>query len=172
MTTGLNDAGDRRLPPGETVTVTEAIELYTKAVSWFSFDEAKLGSLEVGKLADLAVLSEDVLALEAEDRYAALRDVTSVLTIVDGDIVYSDGTLVACADSNEHGEWYRRTGDGVCVFGACEGDVDGDRTVGFADLLAVLAAWGPCPDCPEDLDDEGVVGFGDLLIVLAAWGPC
>ena len=77
-----------------------------------------------------------------------------------------------CADSNEHGEWYRRTGDGRCVFGTCEGDVDGDGMVGFADVLAVLAAWGPCPDCPEDLDDDDVVDFGDLLIVLAAWGPC
>ncbi len=175
MTTGLNDAGAMRLPPGETITVTEAIELYTTAASWFSFDEAKLGSLEVGKLADLAVLSEDVLALEAQGRSAALRDVTSVLTIVDGDIVYSDGTLVQCADSNEYGQWYRHTGDDMCVFGKCPGDLDGSGSVGVKDLLILLGTWGPCPkqgECPADLVVDGDVGVKDLLFLLGAWGPC
>jgi hypothetical protein len=51
-------------------------------------------------------------------------------------------------------------------------DLDGDLVVGFADLLAVLADWGPCEGCPTDLDYDGAVGFGDLLIVLSAWGPC
>jgi hypothetical protein len=52
---------------------------------------------------------------------------------------------------------------------ALPGDVDGDGTVGFADLLAVLSAWGPCSACPEDVGGDGAVGFGDLLIVLASW---
>ncbi len=172
MTTGLNDAGTLRVPSGETITVTEAIELYTTAASWFSFDEATLGSLEIGKFADVVVLSDDVLALERLGQHARLRDVTSVLTIVDGDIVYSDGTLVQCADSNEYGQWHRRTGDSVCVFGTCFGDVDGDGAVGIVDFLAVLAAWGPCPGCPEDLDDNGSVGINDFLALLAAWGDC
>ena len=43
----------------------------------------------------------------------------------------------------------------------------------FDDLLAVLAAWGPCDeDCPEDLNDDDDVDFDDLLLVLAGWGPC
>lgn len=51
------------------------------------------------------------------------------------------------------------------------GDVDGDGLVGLSDLLAVLAAWGPCGAgaCPADLDGDGIVGLGDLLEVLAAW---
>jgi hypothetical protein len=49
-------------------------------------------------------------------------------------------------------------------------DVDGDGVVGFSDLLAVLAAWGPCPaSCPADVDGNGDVGFDDVLSVLAAW---
>ena len=49
-------------------------------------------------------------------------------------------------------------------------DVDGDGTVGITDLLAVLAAWGPCsPPCPADVDGDGGVGITDLLAVLAAW---
>jgi hypothetical protein len=50
-------------------------------------------------------------------------------------------------------------------------DLDGDGTVGLADLLILLAAWGPCPaDCPADLDGSGAVGLADLLMLLAAWG--
>ncbi len=58
---------------------------------------------------------------------------------------------------------------------ACPADLDGNGTVDVADLLRILAAWGPCPpegDCPEDLDDNGRVEVADLLLVLAAWGPC
>jgi len=57
----------------------------------------------------------------------------------------------------------------------CRADIDGSRTVGFDDLLAVLAAWGPCPQkdpCAADIDASGAVDFDDLLAVLAAWGPC
>jgi hypothetical protein len=54
----------------------------------------------------------------------------------------------------------------------CDGDLDGDGAVAFPDLLALLAAWGPCPGCPEDLDGNGSVGFEDLLIILSTWGDC
>ncbi len=50
------------------------------------------------------------------------------------------------------------------------GDLDGDGTVGVADLLMLLSAWGPCPACPADCDADGTVGVLDLLIVLANWG--
>jgi hypothetical protein len=55
---------------------------------------------------------------------------------------------------------------------ACPGDLDRDGEIGFGDLLALLAAWGPCDACDEDLDASGDVGFGDLLIVLGSWGGC
>jgi len=55
---------------------------------------------------------------------------------------------------------------------SCRADVNGDGQVNFDDLLAVLAAWGPCSCCPEDIDAYGVVAFDDLLAVLSAWGPC
>jgi hypothetical protein len=47
-------------------------------------------------------------------------------------------------------------------------DVDGDGTVGPADLAAVLAAWGSV-DALLDLDGNGTVGSGDLAAVLSAW---
>ncbi len=55
-----------------------------------------------------------------------------------------------------------------------EGDLDGDGTVGILDFLALLAAWGPCPDppttCPADLDSDGTVGILDFLTLLGNWG--
>ncbi len=53
------------------------------------------------------------------------------------------------------------------------GDANRDGVVDFADVLALLAAWGDCPappfPCPLDIDGDGGVGFGDVLTVLANW---
>ena len=57
----------------------------------------------------------------------------------------------------------------------CAADLDGSGAVDFADLIALLTAWGPCPrlgPCQGDLGGDGSVGFSDLLTVLSAWGPC
>ena len=54
----------------------------------------------------------------------------------------------------------------------CVGDVNGDDTVDFSDLVSLLSAWGPCIGCPQDLDGNDVVAFSDLVVLLSAWGPC
>jgi subtilisin family serine protease len=59
----------------------------------------------------------------------------------------------------------------------CPGDIDGDGSVGVTDFLAILAAWGTCPDpcppsCPADLDGDCEVGVTDFLALLAVWGDC
>lgn len=58
----------------------------------------------------------------------------------------------------------------------CPGDTDGSGDINFGDLLAVLGAWGPYPDCPpfipEDPNEDCEVNFGDILVVLGNWGPC
>jgi hypothetical protein len=57
----------------------------------------------------------------------------------------------------------------------------GSKTsVNIDDLLAVIAAWGPCPAppaaCPANIvavgASAGVVDIDDLLAVISAWGPC
>jgi hypothetical protein len=54
----------------------------------------------------------------------------------------------------------------------CDADLDGDGLVGTADLLELLAQWGPCEDCSGDLDEDGAVDTDDLLQLLGDWGPC
>ncbi len=51
----------------------------------------------------------------------------------------------------------------------------GNGVVDVGDFLALLAAWGPCPDpcppsCPADFDDNCEVNVNDFLILLANWG--
>ncbi|MCP3906307.1 MAG: hypothetical protein GY715_22010 [Planctomycetes bacterium] len=56
----------------------------------------------------------------------------------------------------------------------CPPDLSRNCRADFADILAVIAAWGPCPpfSCRADIDQSGDVGFGDILAIIAGWGPC
>jgi hypothetical protein len=73
--------------PEETPDRLAALALYTRGSAWFSFDDDVRGSLEVGKLADLAVLSADYLTVPVEQ----IGDLESVLTLLGGDVVYAAG---------------------------------------------------------------------------------
>ena len=72
--------------PGQRLTREEALRCATAEGAWLSFEEAEKGSIEVGKLADFAVLSDDPLACPE----AALRDISSELTVVGGRVVHDD----------------------------------------------------------------------------------
>jgi hypothetical protein len=54
----------------------------------------------------------------------------------------------------------------------CPADVNGNGVVDFADILAVIGAWGPCPGCAADVDGDDVVAFSDILAVIGGWGAC
>jgi hypothetical protein len=69
---------------GQAISREEALRLYTSSASWYSFSENKTGSIEPGKLADLAILSHDPLTVPEE----ALKDITVRRTIVGGRTVY------------------------------------------------------------------------------------
>ena len=59
------------------------------------------------------------------------------------------------------------------ILDTCElanGDSNLDGTINVTDLLALLAAWGICPDCVEDTNNDGLVNVTDLLTLLANWG--
>jgi predicted amidohydrolase YtcJ len=72
--------------PQQRITVAEAIECYTLTSAYAAFQEKYLGTLEVGKLADLVVLSRDILA---EPEQIANTEV--VLTMVGGRVVLEKG---------------------------------------------------------------------------------
>jgi predicted amidohydrolase YtcJ len=71
--------------PEETPTRADALRLYTIGSAWFSKDEKTRGSLEVGKFADLAVLSKDYMTAPVDE----IGKIESVLTMVGGKIVYA-----------------------------------------------------------------------------------
>ena len=71
----------------ETPDRAAALRFYTLGSSWFSFDEKKRGSLEAGKLADLAVLSQDYMTVPVSD----IHNTESLLTMVGGKVVYAAG---------------------------------------------------------------------------------
>jgi predicted amidohydrolase YtcJ len=79
------EAGDV-LAPEEAVSVLEAIRIHTYNGAYTSFSEDQKGSLEVGKLADIAVLSDDILRVPTD----RIRKVRTVLTVLDGKVVYQD----------------------------------------------------------------------------------
>ena len=81
--TGVNALGEP-INLGQQITRQEALRLYTRDNGWFLRMEDRLGSIEVGKLADLAVLSDDYFAVPDEQ----IKRIRSLLTVVDGRIVH------------------------------------------------------------------------------------
>jgi predicted amidohydrolase YtcJ len=75
--------------PSEAITREQAVIAYTLTSAYAEFAEKDKGSLEPGKLADLAVLSQDIFTVDPSE----LPKTESVLTMVGGKIVY-DGMVI------------------------------------------------------------------------------
>ncbi len=80
----------RRMPNGETffpdqkLTRTEALRTYTYNCAYAAFEEDLKGTLTPGKLADIVVLSKDILTCPEEE----IRDAKVLYTIVGGKVAY------------------------------------------------------------------------------------
>ena len=72
------------LLPGEEVNREQVIKMWTINNAYATFEETLKGSIEPGKLADLIVISEDILTVPAEQ----IPDIKVTMTIVGGSIVY------------------------------------------------------------------------------------
>jgi predicted amidohydrolase YtcJ len=70
--------------PENTVSLEDAIKGYTINAAYASFEEGIKGSLEIGKLADIVILSEDLFSIPHDD----IKEVEPLLTIVGGKEVY------------------------------------------------------------------------------------
>ena len=66
------------------VSVMETLRLYTTNAAYQQLDEDILGSIEVGKLADMVVLGEDILTVPTEK----IIDTPIDMTLIDGNVVY------------------------------------------------------------------------------------
>ena len=86
---GKTVAGKALRGPEETPSRANALRAYTQGSAWFSHDDDKRGSLEVGKFADLAVLTKDYLTVPVDQ----IGGLESLLTMVGGRIVYAAGPL-------------------------------------------------------------------------------
>jgi len=70
--------------PEQKISVEDAIRCYTINSAYASFEENIKGSIEVGKLADLVVLSENILEIDP----VRIKDVEIEMTVFDGKIIY------------------------------------------------------------------------------------
>jgi predicted amidohydrolase YtcJ len=70
-----------------------ALRLWTEGSAWFSTEDGKKGRLAPNQFADIAVLSDDYFSVEDE----AIKNISSVLTIVGGQIVHGDGVFKSLA---------------------------------------------------------------------------
>jgi predicted amidohydrolase YtcJ len=78
------------LNQAEALSGQEALEVYTCGGAYAMGHEGRRGRIAVGVLADLAILDRDILQCVPTD----IADTKSRLTLVRGEIAYSDGTLL------------------------------------------------------------------------------
>ncbi len=68
----------------ESITIYDAVRAYTYGSAFAEFQEKEKGTIEVGKLADFVILSDDIFTIER----ALIRDTRIIMTIVNGRVVY------------------------------------------------------------------------------------
>jgi len=78
------DETDMHRWPEQALTAYQMLEIYTKNVAYQNYMEELIGTIEVGKKADLVVLSDNILTIEP----AEISETQVVYTISDGRIVY------------------------------------------------------------------------------------
>ncbi len=84
LVAGKTVGGTELYGPDNRLSREEALHVYTVGSAWFSHEEDVKGRIAEGQYADLAVLSADYMTVPEED----IKSIESVLTVVDGKIVY------------------------------------------------------------------------------------
>ena len=92
--TGRTVGGTPTLTGAHLLSREEALAGYTRDTAWFTSEEHERGQLAPGFLADLAVLTEDYFEIPIE----RMPELSSELTLLGGDVVWSSGALVAATD--------------------------------------------------------------------------
>ena len=87
LVSGKTVGGTQLYPEANRLDRAEALRRYTVGSAWFSGEETKKGMIASGQFADLAVLSADYFSVSEVE----IKRIESVLTIVDGKVVYGAG---------------------------------------------------------------------------------
>lgn len=77
--------GGQQLGTKEAISIEDAVKAYTIDAAYSGFDEDKIGSLSIGKYADLIFLNEDPFQISPE----SIKDIKVMKTIVEGQTVYA-----------------------------------------------------------------------------------
>ncbi len=85
LVAGKTVGGTSLYPEANRLDRAEALRRFTVGSAWFSGEEDKKGTIREGQLADMAVLSADYFSVPDQE----IKAIESVLTIVDGKIVYA-----------------------------------------------------------------------------------
>jgi len=80
----LDDKNPNGWIPEQKISVAEAVKGFTWGSAYGEFQESVKGTIEVGKLADLVLLSDDIFSIDP----ANIRNVKVLMTIVNGSVVY------------------------------------------------------------------------------------
>jgi predicted amidohydrolase YtcJ len=131
-----------------------ALRLWTEANTWFSTEGGKKGQIRVGQLADLAVLSDDYFAVPE----AQIADITSVLTMVGGNVVHASDDFASLAPPLPPAmpDW-----SPVRTYGGYQGRA-GDAAVASPSQSAILMGSGCCAHSPSEIARPAAQ---------AIWGP-
>jgi len=93
LVTGKTLGGTGLYPQRNLLDRETALRMSTENTTWFSNEEGRKGRIVAGMLADLAVLDRDYFSVPGDE----IRQITSVLTIVDGKPVYGAGDFAGLA---------------------------------------------------------------------------
>ena len=75
--------------PEEAVTREQALKMLTRWPAFAAFEERDKGSIEAGKLADLTILSDDIMKIPEPD----ILRTRCLMTVMGGEIVYDSGEI-------------------------------------------------------------------------------
>jgi predicted amidohydrolase YtcJ len=89
LISGKTVGGATLYPEANRLDRREALKRFTNGSAWFSHEEHLKGSIEAGKFADLAILSDDYFSVPEEQ----VKRIESVLTVVGGKIVSAGATF-------------------------------------------------------------------------------
>jgi hypothetical protein len=78
--------GGQQLGTKEAISIKDAVRAYTMDAAYSGFDEDKIGSLSVGKYADLIVLDQDPFQADPD----TIKDIKVIQTIAEGNTVFED----------------------------------------------------------------------------------